>query len=148
VFYQSTNVVTQRDLANDFLAALTTRPAAALMTTPTVHLFTNQFQPNSLTPLVEFVEASFVGYADVALPALVGPVTGPSSQQELMCDVNFIAGAVVSPGQLVYGYWIDNGYPSVWYYAEAFPTPFPFAVLGNFLDLKIVLPQPTYENTM
>jgi hypothetical protein len=148
VFYQSQNPVFTSALCDALLAALSTRPAGALFASvPNVHLYTNNFQPTGRTPLSAFTEATFAGYALVALPTLVGPVTLPSGQEALMCDVNFIAGAVVSPGQTAFGYYLTDNANAILYVSELFTVPVPFVALGNFLDLKIVIPEPTIRST-
>jgi hypothetical protein len=123
------------------LAALMTRPAGALLSTPTVHLYTSATSPPSPTSTVaDFTEATFAGYAASVIAALVGPVNLPNAAgQGVLQTVNFVGGAIVSPGQTVIGYWIDDG-ATAYYLGEAFPNPVLFVNPGDFLDLAVIFP--------
>jgi hypothetical protein len=124
------------------LACLMTRPAAALLTTPTVHLFTSG--PAPVTPqatVASFTEASFTGYAAVVLASLLGPVNSPSGTCEAVFNnAVFIAGAL-STGQNILGYWVDNG-STVFYLGEYFPAPIAIAHPGDFIDLAVMVGAP------
>jgi hypothetical protein len=137
-----------RVLIEDLLAALMTRPAGAQLTTPTVHLYTSVSQaigPN--TPQSAFTEANFTGYSAVVLSTLLGPINLPGTDgYGVHQEADFTATAVVSPGQTVLGYWIDNG-TSTMYYAEAFSAPVPFVNSGDFLSLDVIFGLPAAVTT-
>jgi hypothetical protein len=126
-------------LAENLLLALMARPGAALMATPTVHLFTAVSAPISPTITTSaFTEASFTGYAAVVLSSLDGPVNLPPANVIGSYQTsNFIAGSVTSPGQTILGYWVDNGAATM-YLAELFAAPIPIARLGDFISLDVI----------
>lgn len=147
-FYQSVRPVWTRALADALLAALSARPAAALFAaTVHVHLFVNNISPNKDTAIGDFVEATFVGYAVPSLGVLVGPVSLTNAAEALMQDVNFIGASIVPPGETTYGYYLTDNTDAVLYLSESFTQPVPFSGVGDFLDLKIVIPQPTLLST-
>jgi hypothetical protein len=130
-----------RPLAAALLAALSARPGAALLVTPTVHLFTAG--PAPISPLnlpADFTEATFVGYAAqvITLP-LTGVVNLPQGDGlGVLATVNFLAGAVVSPGENILGYWVDDGATAVLYYAEIFSAPIPIVNVGDFIQIDVM----------
>lgn len=138
----SANLVLAKLGLQALLAALSTRPAAALWVTPNVHLFTNAIQPNSRTALTDFTEATFAGYATVALPALAGPVHVSPDAEALLGEVNFIGGAVVAPGENIRGYYITDTTNAILYASEAFDEPVSIAAAEDFLSLLIQIPEP------
>lgn len=141
MFAQSQTPTFARPLLNALLAALSARPAAALFTTPFVHLF--KAGPSPLTPdtlYSAFTEAAFPGYASVALGTLAGPVITPSTLCEgVFSNASFIAGAIVTP-ETILGYWVDEGAAPTTpaHYFEYFPAPIPFVNPGDFLDLAVL----------
>jgi len=143
-FIQSKVITLGRSLIESLLAALSTRPGAALLVTPKVHLFTAGPNPVSENAAVgDFVEASFVGYVAQTLPALLGPINLPAGDGEgVHSEVDFLAGAVVPPGQVIIGYWIDDGV-TTFYGGEVFPNAIPITVIGDFISLDVVLPVGT-----
>ncbi len=138
----SKNLVTSRPIAAALLAALSARPAAALLVTPFVHLYTAG--PSPLTPLAvpgDFTEATFTGYAAVALPLpLLGPINGSNYMLGVHEEVNFLAGAVVAPGENILGYWVDEAAAggANLYYAETFDVPISITTAGDFISLDVV----------
>jgi hypothetical protein len=141
VYYQTNSLQMAVALAEALLATLLTRPANPLLTTPTVHLYTAATNPPSpQSAVADFTEATFAGYAAVVLASLVGPVLLPSSEgYGLIGHADFIGGAVVSPGQVIIGYWIDDG-TATFYAGEAFQNPIPISVPGDFISLDAVFP--------
>jgi hypothetical protein len=140
-FIQSQVQTIGRPLADAMLAALSARPASALLTTPTVHLFTAG--PSTITPLnlpADFTEATFAGYAAATLTLpLLGPINLPNGDGfGVHNEVDFLGGAVVSPGETILGYWIDDGATAVLYYAELFAVPVPIVNPGDFISLDVV----------
>lgn len=137
MFAQSQAPTLMNTLVAALLACLSTRPAAALLTTPTLHLFTaitGSINPNSTVS--QFTEADFIGYAAVTLDSFSGPVNLPAGNgQGLFGEGLFIAGSgIVYPGQSILGYWIDDASTTL-YLAEQFATPIPIVRPGDFLDL-------------
>lgn len=138
-FIQSANITLGRALAGNLLGALSARPAAALLVTPFVHLYTAG--PAPITPdsvPADFTEATFVGYAAIALPLpLLGPINLAFSDLGVHEEVDFLAGAVVAPGENILGYWVDEAAAAgvVMYMAETFTTPVPIAIAGDFVSL-------------
>jgi hypothetical protein len=138
----SKNLVTSRPIAAALLDALSARPAAALLVTPFVHLYTAGPAPvGPLNVPGDFTEATFVGYAATALPLpLLGPINGANNVLGKHEEVNFLAGAVVAPGETILGYWVDEaaaGGASL-YFAEAFDTPIPIVNAGDFISLDVI----------
>lgn len=149
-FIQSRNPVSARNLVDALLAALSARPAGAGLVTPVVHLFTSG--PGNITPDFtpgDFVEATFVGYAPVALALpLVGPINADPAHSGVHNEVDFLAGAVVSPGENILGYWIDDSAdtPTTQYLAEVFESPVPIATAGDYVSLDVVFALPWAEH--
>lgn len=122
------------------LAALTVRPAAALLTTPKCHLFTAvsaPITPNS--PVSIFTEATFTGYSVYSLSAFSGPVyLDDATGYALLANPLYIAGSL-SASQVILGYWIDDG-ATAFYGAETFQSPINIVNPGDFVDLSLLLP--------
>lgn len=141
---QTLNPVIARNVVADLLSALSARPAAALLVTPFVHLFTSG--PNPITPDSvpgDFVEATFTGYAPIALTLpLLGPINVDSNDIGVHNEADFLAGAVVPPGENIAGYWIDEAAAAgtTLYAAEDFLTPIPIASPGDYISLDVVFP--------
>jgi len=141
---QSKNPVYARALSDALLDALSARPAAALLVTPFVHLFTAG--PSPVTPDAvpgDFTEATFTGYAAVALALpLLGSVQIDPEDLAQHNEVDFLAGAVTPPGENILGYWVDEAAAAgtVLYLAEIFETPIPIAALGDYISLDVAFP--------
>lgn len=138
MFAQSLNPTYAVALLNGMLAAILTRPAAALASALKLHLFTAG--PAPITPqmaVVDFTEATFTGYAMATIAALAGPIVSPSGSCEgLFANGSFVAtGSTV--GNTILGYWIDDGASNI-FLAEYFPTPIPIVAAGNFIDLAVI----------
>jgi len=141
---QSKNPVYGRPLSAAMLAALNVAPGAALLVTPFVHLFTAG--PAVILPTSvpgDFTEATFVGYAATALTLpLLGPIQIDNADLARHNEVDFLAGAVVPPGENILGYWVDEAAAAgaVMYMGEVFETPIPIAVLGDYISLDVAFP--------
>ncbi len=121
------------------VAALKTVPGGALLTTPTVHLFTavaGSLSPTMLT--TAFTEATFAGYA-AATPTLEGPLNlnNNNGLAEGQLATFVASSGITTPGQNTLGYWVDNG-STTFYMAELFPTPIVFVNPYDFLDLSVL----------
>lgn len=130
----------QESLVAALVAAFSTRPAAALIVTPTVHLYTAVSAPVSPNSLIaDFTEATFAGYANQTV-TLSGPRNFPNNLGlGEGGPVAFVASSgITTPGQSCLGYWIDDGVSTI-YAAEAFPTPILFVHPYDYLELTILL---------
>lgn len=140
MFAKSKNVTYTRALVAAMLGSLATRPAGPLLTTPTVHLFSavgGTITPN--TVIADFTQCTFAGYAPVVLPALSAVVNlEPTYTYGSHAECDWVAGAIVSPGQFVLGYWIDDGATTL-YASEQFGTAVPLVLPGDFISLDIIL---------
>lgn len=143
MFITSVNPVMAQALAEAILAALSLRPSAALLATPTVHLYTAG--PSPITPQAtpgEFTEATFSGYSAVSMGTLLGPILLPGPDGygvHVACDFLATPASPFVPNTIV-GYWVDNG-STTYYYGEAFPTPIGIAVPTDFISLELIFGQ-------
>jgi len=141
---QSKNPVLARDLVDAMLSALDTVPGAALLVTPKVKLFTAG--PNPILPTTvpaDFTEATFTGYAAAALTLpLLGPVNIDANDRAVHHEVDFVAGAVVAPGETILGYWVDDDVaaPTKMYFGEIFENPIAISALGDYISLDVAVP--------
>jgi len=138
-FVTSHNIVLGRPLVAALIGRLSVGAAPALLVTPFVHLWT--VGPSPITPLnlpADFTQATFTGYAPIALPLpLLGPVNLAFDSLGAHEEVDFLAGAVVPPGENILGYWIDEAAVGgvVMYMGETFDDPVPIAAAGDFISL-------------
>lgn len=128
-------------LAFELLATLGTRPAGALLTTPSIELFTATSGP--IGPAMtygQFTVATFSGYAIAALPTL-SAVLLDARTVGLIGNVTFTAIAA-SPfvGDNILGYMLTSGTGTL-YGAEQFSSPVGIGMPGNFLSLDFAFPQ-------
>lgn len=141
---QSKNPVLSRDIVAALLDALSARPAAALLVTPFVHLFTAGPAPILPTSVPgDFTEATFTGYAAQAwnLP-LIGPINIDANDIAVHNEEDFLAGAVVPPGETIIGYWVDeaNAAGADFYFGEIFEVPIPIANIGDYISVDLAWP--------
>jgi len=136
--------VWRRGILNNLLATLSTRPAAALLTTPLVHLITGTptLTPDMPIATLSASEATFTGYAPIALTPLVGPVNLNAGADGLLCTVNFLEAAPGTVQNNVTGYYVDENAGVDWVLAELFPFPVPMVISGDFLSLDVLLGLP------
>lgn len=142
MFYVTRSLTLSRTVGAALLAALLARPAAALLTTPTVHLFTGTPTLNPDSVPAAFTEPTFHGYAAVVISALLGPVNLDSNTIGVHQEVDFLATTGGAISDNVTGYYITSGDGTVFYGGETFPTAFGFAIPGDFLSLDVVFPLP------
>jgi len=141
---QTRNPVMGRPLVEALLDSLSVVPGAAHLVTPKVKLFTagpSPITPDSLP--ADFTEATFVGYAPAALTLpLIGSINIDANDLGQHNEVDFLAGAVVAPGETILGYWVDDSVaaPTKMYMGEIFETPIPIAALGDYISLDVVFP--------
>jgi hypothetical protein len=124
------------------LSALTARPAAALISSWTLHLAT--VVPSPLTPQNvpgDFTEATFTGYAASAVTFASGQVNLPSGQGVgLLQNAVFACSASGTPNN-INGYFIKDGAGN-FILGEAFAAPIPIVNPGDFVDLTVIFPEP------
>jgi len=150
MFIQTRNPVYSRTLSEAILGALDVNPAAALIVTPFLHLFT--VGPAPITPdsvIADFTECTFVGYAPVAVTfPLLGPIKLADFVIAVERSLMFVGGAIVPPGENALGYWVDDaavGGTNL-YISEAFVGPAGFALPGDFLQLDLLFPFPMQQS--
>jgi hypothetical protein len=126
-------------LLDAFLSALSTRPAAALLTTPTVVLYSAGPAPNIGQVLANYTLADFSGYAAQTL-TLAGPVNIGLTIQAMVGSVQFVATAA-SPfvGQTILGYLVVTGGTTM-VGGEQFTTAPVIANPGDFVGINVQLP--------
>jgi hypothetical protein len=142
----------QRSVIDALIAALLARPAAGLLTTPTIRLCSSLVNPGGSTALASITEATFNGYAPFILGAGVGPLNTMAQGRAQLFNCDFIAGAgIVDPGETITGYYLtDSAMPATLLYGgELFNQAVPFVNPGDSLSLDVLLSflvnQPTGE---
>lgn len=146
-FVVQSSIVVKQALLDALLAALSARPAAALLDTPTAHLFVNDINPDAGTVVGDFTEAAFSGYAADALGALIGPVTFADGTRGMHVETDFAAdGSIVGPGEVAYGVYVTDTGGTVLYWSGRFNDPQPFANPGDFLSLDLVFPESAFRS--
>lgn len=130
-------------LIQALLGCFMTRPAAALLTTPHVHLYTAIAHPLSQNSAVaDFTEATFTGYSAYTVLSFSGPVfLDDGTGWAMIANPLYIAGALTT-GQMIVGYWIDDG-ATTFYGGEQFASPIPINNPGDYIDLTLLLPAST-----
>jgi hypothetical protein len=129
-------------IMSELLTALGTRPAAALISSWTIHLFTagpSPIKPSTLP--AAFTEATFVGYASVAATFPGGIVNLPSATGiGVLQNALFTCSAGTTPNNIA-GYWIQDA-ASNFILGETFAAPVPIVLAGDFLDLTCIFGEP------
>jgi hypothetical protein len=124
-------------LLDAMLGALNVRPAAALLVTPKIELYTNVVAINGQNTWASFTKPTFNGYAAQAVTwSAVGNLL--NGDQVLPTMVNFGATAGGAIADTCRGYILSDG-ATVVYMAEQFQAPVAFATPGDFLDLAVKL---------
>jgi hypothetical protein len=143
VYYRTAAPTWRRTMADAMLSALATRPAVALASPVSLHLF--EGAPISITPdtgLAAFTaqETAFSGYAAAVLTTSA-PVRGGQLVEAVLASALFVA-TTASPFVTgnVTGYFLVSG--SDWVLAEQFPpgTVGAIASPGDFLDIDVAVP--------
>lgn len=131
-----------RAFAAAMLGALGTRPAAALLVTPTVTLFTNNVQPGPASVVGDFDVADFTGYAD-ATPVFSAVVNTSTGTIGIVGVASFVA-TTGSPfvSNVCYGWILSDG-ATAYYGGAKFASPVNFATAGDYLELLCQLPVKT-----
>jgi hypothetical protein len=133
-------LVVAQVLIDALLDTLTARPAAALLTTPTLGLLIAPSNPTPSSVYAGMTPPVFHGYTPAAI-TLVGPVNVSPTTEGLVATANFIATACGTIADTVIGYWLSDGAAN-FYAGELFATAVPFANPGDFLTVNFVFPMP------
>lgn len=139
MFRRTARIVMAKALVGDLVECLLTRPAAALLVTPTVTLFTAGSAPTPGSAVADFTECTTNGIAPTAV-TLTGPFNAVDDNQVMKGTVTFIvtAGGTLNP-ETVIGYIVSDGV-TAYYGGEVFLQPVPFAAIGDFLELDVIFP--------
>jgi hypothetical protein len=131
----------RRSLVSAMLAAIAARPAAALISSPYVHLLQTNVVITPDTTLAAFQagEATYTGYAPQVLATLAGPVNLRVDTEGLIQNNDFVVGANPTVQNNVTGYYVDQA-GTDWVVAELFPQVLPMGKPGDFIDLQISIP--------
>jgi hypothetical protein len=134
-------------VADALMAALSARPAAALMAAPNVHLFGNDFTPSPFSVLANFTDVTFTGGAAVAQGTLLGPVWLDNIIRGMLVNTTFTCTVTPSPGQTIFGYYLTDAANALLWVAERFADPVPINTAGDFLSLDYVWAEPLIRQT-
>jgi len=142
MFVTSIQPFFQFDFMAEIVDALSVNPGAALLVTPHVKLFTAAANnPSPFSVLADFTEATFAGYATKVLTL---PLVGPANMAPLILgghrEVDWLAGAVVAPGELILGYYVTDalGAGTRVYMSELFQAPIPILNPGDEISLDVI----------
>jgi len=128
-----------RTLVNALLAALSARPAAALLVTPKVRLYSAgpALSPDSVVD--DYTAVTATGVEDVAL-TITGVVNLDGNVQGAIGHVDFVA-TTADPfvEDTAIGYILFDG-TDAFYGGEQFASEVNFGQAGDFLGLDIVFP--------
>lgn len=130
-------------LAQAFVNALGTRPAAALAAALECHLWKDPvFNPVPTTPLASFTtaEANYTGYAAATGVTLTSPVNLNADAQGAIGSVLFDTTAPVTMANTIYGYWLVSGSTLLMFEKFATGQEVNIATEGDFLSLNIGFP--------
>lgn len=140
-YYRTKRFTWASALVDGMLGALSARPAAALLTTPKIILYTAGPPVTPDASVAAYTEATFHGYAAAAL-TLLGPVLLGGTDRAMIAALSFIATAGGTINDQLLGYLMTDG-ATAFYGGEAFPAPINIAGVGQFLDLDLICPLPT-----
>lgn len=128
-----------RALVTALLSAFAARPAAALLTTPKVLLFSAGPTPDADSTVDQFTPCIFTGYAD-ATPTFTAPARIGEGTMGVVAPVEFIStSADPYVSDTAIGYILYDG-ADAYYGGEQFAEAVPFGTAGVLLQLTVVLP--------
>jgi hypothetical protein len=130
-------------LAQAFVNALGTRPAAALAASLAIHLWKDPgFNPIPSTDTADFVtaEADYTGYAAAAAVTLTSPVNLNGNSQGAIGNALFTTSAPVTVPNTIYGYWLQSGSDVLMFERFASGQQVAIGTEGDFLNLMVALP--------
>lgn len=134
-------------LAMAFLRSLVTGIATTLPGAPPidgckVKLYTNDFAPDPSTLLADFTEATFTGYGEATIATWGDTINTGPARAGSTAQATFTAGAIVAPGQTVYGYYVTDAAETVVLFSERFTDPVQFVAQYDSLSLDLVFSLP------
>lgn len=141
MYWKTKRVTYARALTDALLSALTARPAAVLLATPTLVLWVDG---PAITPdwsPAAYAAPTFHGYAVVA-PTLSVPVNIGGTDQALIASGSFISTAGGTINDTCNGYALVDTTLAIPYLIERFPNPISFGSVGDFLDIDLIIPLP------
>lgn len=143
VYYTMAAFMWARALLNAMLTSLTARPAGALLTTPSVVLYTAGPTPGPNSAVADFTEADFSGYAAEPVTPSAAVELGTNSQA-LVFSALFVA-TTGSPfvGNVILGYLLTDA-AAAYYGGEQFPEPLSISQAGQFLQINGAFPANLY----
>lgn len=150
--YNSTTVIYGRSFLNTILAAFKTLPAAALIIAAAKIRLSKDpaFAPTADSTIAGLAaqEATFTGYPAGGIAVVQSaPVNlSPGAQGELATALFTATGSAI--GNVVTGYWIDDGTNVVLAERFAGGLNVSFAVANDFLELVVQLPLQTVQKTV
>lgn len=118
-------------LSNQMLADRAGTLATYLNTAHKLKLFQNNIAPTPATPLASFVEANFPGYIGIDLTNQFGAPSKVTDGQYQIATPFFTFTCSSGSGQVVYGWWIDDGTNQKM--SQAFDTPVTIAPGSPYL---------------
>jgi hypothetical protein len=122
-----------------FLTALTARPAAALLTTPTVVLFTAGPAPGESSDIADYTLGGSSGYEAVT-PVFSPVLNFPTGAKGLLGSALFVGDNTDPFVSAVYiGFLVTNGSTTI-YGGELFDEPIPIGKEGDWIEVDVVLP--------
>ncbi len=141
--YVAQAVVYGRTFLNTLLAALLTRPAAALVVGAKLRLSKNPvFNPLPASVITDFtgLEADYTGYAAGGIALTIGAPLNLSGVIQGTEETTLFAATGSAITNSVYGYWVDDGTNVL--FAEKFASGgiATFAIAGDFLNLSTRTP--------
>jgi hypothetical protein len=139
----SDDVLWHESLLSDLLGCLDVRPAAALLVTPALRLFTdnNIGSPRDDSPAFH-TEATYTGYAEQAV-VLGTPVNLTVDGKGRVVTVTFACTANLVGAITVHGWMLTDGHggAATRVYAEGrFPAPVTVQYIGDSVVLTVTLP--------
>jgi hypothetical protein len=129
-----------RGLTDAFLNALSARPAAALLTTPSLILFTAGPPVTPDEVVADYTPCTFHGYAAQTV-TLVAPVRLSGNDEGAIGSATFLATAGGVINDQVLGYLLTDGV-TAFYGGEFFTLPVSIAAPGQFIEIDLILPLP------
>jgi hypothetical protein len=141
VYWKTQKATYQRGLVRALLEALTAIPAAILLLTPKIVLWTDgptitpDFDPTTYTA------PTFHGYAAGAV-TLSGPVNIGGTDLAMIASVDFTATSGGTIDDTCNGYALVDTSLAIGYLIERFPSPVSFGTVGDFLQIDLVVPLP------
>ena len=133
-------------LLNAMLACLAARPAAALLTTPKVRLFSAGPALSPDAVVSDFTTVAASGITDTALTITAeGNIPGPG--QGAFGHVDFISTTTgtYTAGEAI-GYILTDG-TAAFYGGELFQAPVNFGAQGDYLSLDVIFPIQSAESS-